>query len=108
MGAGRRSTSGAAGSTDLAAVTVTVDGGRFEVGTVLAEWDSGGEVSFYDARVLGGGASLGLASAEFLQNLRNRSRLDIGVYLGADAESVVESVSLRGSNSTISRLSCVG
>ena len=45
---------------DLAAVSITVDGGRFANGTVLAEWN-GRDLSIHEARVLGNGSTLGLA-----------------------------------------------
>ncbi len=72
---------------NLAAVTITVDNGLFETGTVLAEWDGGGEVQIYNARVLEDGRSLGLASDEFISSLRTRNRLNIGVYIQPNVES---------------------
>ena len=91
----------------LGAVSITVDNGLFETGTVLVEWDGSGEVQFYDARVLADGRSLGLASSEFISDLRTRTRLNIGVYIRPNAESVVESVSLRGSSGAIRQLQCI-
>ena len=59
----------------LAAVSITVDNGVFDAGTILAEWDQNGEAEFHEASVLAGGRSLGFPSAAFIRNLRARNSL---------------------------------